>query len=217
MDPPAIKGEAEFMPGFWRRISRILALRRSKREIDLLIERNRTLERYFRTSGKASEIATAVKNCNVLFHSLTNVKFVFREDIQAINALHAPCENERDFAFKIGGLAELFEVQLEPLRALLRGECDQSWRSIKLTEVWMKENAITYDPTIFEVWRRIVALRNASFPYHATDAEIVELLQYFDQTFPVEYASLCDSVLDKFLASLKLFEMALKTPPVSAC
>jgi aldehyde:ferredoxin oxidoreductase len=90
-------------------------------------------------SEKAHKVTNAISSCNVLFCSRTKVTSVFKEDIQAISVLHSSCINEEDFAIKIGALAGLFEVKLEPLRGLLKkGKAEENWKSTKLVEMWLR-------------------------------------------------------------------------------
>jgi hypothetical protein len=175
----------------------------------LLMERNRLLETYVRVSEKARQVTNAIGSCNVLFCSRTKVTSVFREDIQAISVLHSSCSDEREFSIKIGALAGLFEVELDPLRALLREKVEKNWKSTKLLEQWLTENGIAFDPNVFTTWRGIIELRNASFPYHHMNARVVEILQYFGHGFPLDFPRLYESILDRFLASLDSFQMAL--------
>lgn len=160
-------------------------------------------------SEKARKLTNAIKSCNVLFCSRTTVALLFNEDIQTINALHGSCNDYEEFAIKIGALAGLFEVNLDPLRTLIRGKVEENWKSIKLIEVWLLENHIAFDSNIFETWRKIIGIRNASFPYHHTDARIVEIFQYFGQGFPPQFSMLYESILDKLLTSIDSFQLAL--------
>jgi hypothetical protein len=145
----------------------------------------------------------------MLFRRLTNVEFLLREDIRVISALNLPCENEKDFSMKIGALAGLFEVDLDPIRTTLKVDIDPNWRLPKLIEQWLQENGIAYEASIVQTWRNIKALRNASFPYHPRKDGVVEPLLFFGQGFPVHYPDLYDRILDKFLDSLNHLQLAL--------
>jgi len=186
----------------------LLATRRIQEENEILIRRNETLQRYIVASERAHVIVNTIKSCNLLFKHLTDVSHLFREDIQVVSGLHLPCENEKDFLVKLGGLKTLFEVDLDPIRLKLK-DFKKDWKLLKLMEQWFCENDLAYDKNMFQTWRNIIDLRDASFPYHPTDTRIVDLLRSFDQSFPVQYAKLYDSILDKFLESLNLLQIAL--------
>lgn len=188
-------------------IKGILAGRKIQEQRDALVRRNKYLERYVLMSHKASEIANAIKRCNILFRRLTNVDFL-REDILAISGLHLPCENEKDLSVKLGSLASLFELDLDPIRSKLK-KFDKNWKLVKLIEQWFLENNLPYDKDMFQTWRNLIDLRNASFPFHPTNARVVDPLQFFGHGFPINHPKLCDSILEKFIESLNKFQIAL--------
>lgn len=153
----------------------------------------------------ASQIVDEIRTINFLFKQITDKnKNLFSEDIQIVNQLHTPCRSKEDYWMKIGSLALLFERDLEPLRALVR-EPDPAWKSIKLIEVWLQQNNIPYDLEMIQVWKNIKELRNTTFPYHSGNARIVNTLQFFDQGFPPDYPKLWESILERFLESLRKF------------
>jgi hypothetical protein len=187
-----------------------LAAGRIQKERDALYRRNVSLEKYVLTSEKAHEITNAIRNCNLLFNRLTKVNLLLREDIQAISGLHRPCEDENDFIVKIGALAGLFEVGLDEIKSRLMN-WEKGWKLVKLLERWFDENNISYDRGMLETWRKIIELRNASFPYHPTDTRVIDLLRFFGHDFPIRYPQLWDSILDKFRNSLISLQIALNS------
>jgi len=199
------------LPGFLSTVQSyikvILAAGRIQEERDAQTKQIEYLERYMIASLRAHVIVNTIKSCNLLFKHLTDTP-LFREDIEAVNGLHVPCQNEEDFLVKLGGLKTLFEVDLDPIRLKLK-DFKKDWKLLKLVEQWFCENHLAYDKNMFQTWRDIIDLRDASFPYHPTDTRIVGLLRSFGHSFPVQYAKLYDSILDKFLESLNLLQIAL--------
>ena len=157
----------------------------------------------------ATHIVDEIRTINILFQNLTGTqKNLFSEDIQIVNQLHTPCRTKEDYWLKIGSLALLFEREVKSLRKIVKNP-NPAWKSIKLIEVWLKQNDIPYDLEMIQVWKSIKDLRNTTFPYHSGDARIVNTLQFFDQGFPPDYPKLWDSILEKFLESIRKFRATL--------
>ena len=153
----------------------------------------------------ASDIVDEIRTINILYGRLMQTgEILFPEDIQIVNQLHTPCRTKEDYWMKIGSLALLFERDLKPLRALIE-KPEPAWKSLKLIETWLQQKGIPYDLDMIQVWKSIKELRNTTFPYHSGDARIVNILQFFDQGFPPEYPRLWDSILSRFLESLRKF------------
>jgi hypothetical protein len=157
----------------------------------------------------AASIVEELVACNML----TNQKLGFESfscSPETINALHTACKDADDFKLKIGALANLFSIDLKPLRALIRNAQDD-WKSIKLLEEWAKQNSVAFEPTMFEVWRKIVDMRNSTFPYHATDQRFLSLVSYFGQSYPPKYPELWKGVLTKLVVTTAEFRNLLST------
>lgn len=157
----------------------------------------------------ASDIVQEIVSCNLLAKRKLSFE-VFNCSPEVVNFLHTPCTSGDSFKMKIGALASIFEIELKPLKALVK-DGRNDWKSIKLIEALANQNSWTYDPKIFEVWRAIVYLRNATFPYHATDTRIVDLISFFGQTFPPDYAELWKAILKSLLVSITEFRKLLGT------
>jgi len=135
---------------------------------------------------------------------------LFREDnLKIVNSLYTPCSNENDFTAKLAGLAALFEVELAPLRRLVKEAGDL--RSIRLVEKWLQDNTIVYDPNMIETWRNIISLRNMA-PLHAKTraGELMRALNFFGITFPINYPRFWNAILDKFSVSLEEWQGILQ-------
>ena len=167
------------------------------------------MRKYMETTTLARRITTAIKNCNLLFHDLTNVPILFREDIQAISVLHQPCSNENDFRVKLGALAELFQVDPKKWKPILEKFDPKMKRGSTLLIRWLEERKIPYDRDKVKVWGAIIDLRNASFPYHPTKRELIPLVKFFGQSFPINYVEFYESVLKMFLDSLEMLQRIL--------
>ena len=161
------------------------------------------------TTTLASRITTAIKSCNLLFRDLTNVPILFREDIQAISVLHQPCFDENDFRLKLGSLAELFEVDPKRWKPILEKFDPKMKRGSTLLVRWLEEQKIPCDRDKVKVWDAIINLRNASFPYHPTNRNLIKLVKFFGQSFPINYAEFYGSILRMFLDSLEMLQKIL--------
>jgi hypothetical protein len=111
-------------------------------------------------------------------------------------------------------LVALFEVSLDPLRALVQEPGDR--RSIKLVEKWLQDSGISYDPDALRTWENIVVLRNFS-PLHSNTraAELTSALTFFGGSLPINHSRLWDGVLDKFVLSLGEWQNILVQLPSS--
>ena len=167
------------------------------------------LRKYMDTGSLAKRITTAIKSCNLIFCSITNVPVIFREDIKVISILHQPCDNENDFNIKLGALAELFQVDPNEWKPIIRDF--KSWMKRGSTFVlkWLEEQNIAYDHEKVKIWDVIIEMRNASSPYHPTSKKLVELVNFFGQGFPMDYGKLYESILIKFLDSLEMLQRVL--------
>jgi hypothetical protein len=74
---------------------------------------------------------------------------------------------------------------------------------------WLDERKIPYDRDKVKVWDAIIDLRNASFPYHPTNRKLIKLVQFFGQSFPINYVEFYESVLKMFLESLEMLQRIL--------
>lgn len=156
----------------------------------------------------AGQIVDEIRTINILFNNITNIQNLFSEDIQVVSQLHIRCRSREDYWMKIGSLALLFEREVKSLRKLVKNPAS-SWKSIKLIEVWLQQSDVPYDLEMIQIWKNIKELRNATFPYHSGDARILNTLQFFDQGFPPDYKKLWDSILERFLESLRKFRANL--------
>jgi hypothetical protein len=147
----------------------------------------------------AASIVEELVACSMLSKEKLGFDF-FNCSPDNISALYTPCKDGNDFKMKIGALANLFEVDLKPFRALVRNAQDD-WKSIKLIEEWAKQNSVSFDPTMPEVWRKIVDMRNSTFPFHKTDQRLLAIVSYFGQSYPPEYPILWKEILTRFAIS----------------
>jgi len=152
--------------------------------------------------SRASEIVNQMSLANDLFQDRRKAKLFRLDKAEILERLHHPSFNADDFAAKIASLASLFEVPLDPLRALIPNSLSE-WKSIRLVEKILESEKIPFDPDMIKVWQNVIALRNA-IPLHPRDQPI-PVLEFFGVTYPVDYQQLWDNILDKFLYSLKKF------------
>ncbi len=185
-------------------------LRVDKRHYSLeeLAEELARLKKYIDTGSLAKRITSAIKSCNLLFVSLTNVP-IFREDIQVISLLHQPCNDENDLNLKLGGLAELFQVNQEEWKPLIGGFEPWMKRGNTLLLKWLDEQKIPYDQEKVKVWNVIIEWRNASSPYHPTNKNLIGLVNFFGRGFPINYVDLNETILKMFLESLEMLQRVL--------
>lgn len=152
--------------------------------------------------ARASDIVSGMVQANQLFEDRRKAQLFRLDKADILERLHNPCRSADDFAGKIASLASLFEVPLGPLRSLVR-DAQRDWKAIKLVEEMLKSEGVGFDSDMIKTWRNIIALRNAA-PLHAHDAPIPSL-EFFGVSFPLDYQRLWDSILDKFLYSLRKF------------
>ena len=155
----------------------------------------------------ASKIVEVLVDCNLLSKNRLGFEF-FNCSPDAVNVLHTPCRDGDDFKIKIGALANMFEIGLKPFRELISNAKDE-WKSIKLFEEWAKQNSLSYDPLVLEIWRNIVEMRNATFPFHKTDQRLLAVISYFGQSFPPKYPELWHEILTRFAISITKFRVLL--------
>jgi HD superfamily phosphohydrolase len=149
----------------------------------------------------AKETARSLDISNLLIDRLVPGFKMFRSATEIGTELATPCTNQDDFRLKIGAMASLFEVGTEALGRLLKNS-KQEWKSVRMIEEWMAQMGVEDWDRVTLVWKRIIDFRNASFPYHATSVEFVELVKYFGGGFPVDYRRLWRGVLQGFHQSL---------------
>lgn len=173
-----------------------------------LIDELARTKKYMEITTLAKNITTAIKNCNLLFRNLTEVP-IFREDIQAISVLHQPCSDENDFCVKLGALAELFQADSEKWKPILENFDPKMKRGSTLLIKWLEEQKIPYNRDTMKVWDTIITLRNVSFPYHPTNVKLIEIVKFFEQSFPMNYAEFYESILRMLLDSLEMLQRIL--------
>lgn len=166
-------------------------------------------QKYVETSELARRLTNSIKNCNMLFQDLTKIPSLFKEDIQAISALHQPCFNDDDFRIKVGSLAELFQVPQNEWKAILKNFDPKKKRANILLIQWLKEQEIPYDQHKVKVWDAIIELRNSSFPYHPTHRRVIKIVRFFNQSFPLNYVEFYESILESLLESLEMLQKTL--------
>ena len=152
--------------------------------------------------ARASDTVSNMAQANQLFQDRRKAKLFRLDKADILERLHNPCRSADDFAGKIGSLASLFEVPLGPLRSLVR-DAQKDWKAIRLVEEMLKSENVGFDSDMIKTWQNIIALRNAA-PLHARDTQIPPL-EFFGFSFPLDYQRLWDSILDKFLYSLRKF------------
>lgn len=182
---------------------------KSKIEVsEKLGQENLSTERYLETRDMAAKITRSIKTCNMFFATLTQIP-IFTEDIEAISSLHLPCYGADDFKIKIGGLAELFQIDVKKWEPILKNFEPWMKRANTLLLKWLDENNIAYDHKKVKVWDAIIELRNSSFPYHPSNPESLKLIQFFHGSFPIKYPDLYGYILKMFLESLDMLETIL--------
>jgi len=155
----------------------------------------------------ATKIVDELVACNMLSKERLGFEF-FNCSPDIINALHTHCKDGNDFKIKIGALANIFEIDLKSFRARVSNAQDD-WKSIKLFEVWAGQNSVPFDPAMLDIWRKIVDMRNSTFPFHKTDQRFLLLVSYFGQSYPPNYPELWREILSKFAISTAKFRNLL--------
>ena len=138
---------------------------------------------------------------NSLFNSKCQAH-LFREDQpQSISQLFTSCTSFESFSAKIAGLCTLFEIERAPIQNLVTSP--ENLGTIKLIERWLDETGISYDPSMLECWEKIRILRNST-PLHARKLRnLSEILDFFGVKSTIDSQTLWDSIMIKFIDSLK--------------
>lgn len=158
---------------------------------------------------RATRITTLIGATNTTFQAKKEAKLFLEENRRIIMELFNPCENEIEFTSKIASLAALFRAQIRPLKKLIQDPGDRG--SIRIIEKWLQDSNIEYDSSMIETWLNIVSLRNMAPIHHTDPIELKRILDYFGipMRFPLDYSSLWDSILNKFLISLEQWQEIL--------
>lgn len=157
-----------------------------------------------RARERALNIIELVENINNMCQWNFNATF-FNESMKLIYDILSECKDKSDFRSKIASLSPLFEINLEPLKILVK-EPDNK-RSIKLMRDILTERNITHDPKMIETWFNIQALRTMILHSKIDAKKYIPILMFFGEPPKLDpnYTRLWDNILDKFIISLKQF------------
>ena len=163
---------------------------------------------------RAKQIQFNITTANTLFRRRTIASAkLLREDVPRLfTELAIPCKGLDDFTVKIQSLASLFEVELDPLRALIVSP-DRNLGSIKLIEKWLEQKGVSNYRNIIDVWKNINRLRRNPPTHAKMSTNTVEAVNFFNCTFPINFSQLWDNVLKRFLESLLKFQEVLTENP----
>ena len=155
--------------------------------------------------NRSAEISILVRNINMLGQAKLETPF-FKENMRIVLEMLSPCETEPQFITKIASLSALFEVDLEPLKNMIQ---KPNWRrNDRIIKRWLIQKKINIDEEMLITWSNIKLLRNMEPIHSETDpSKLMEILNYFGEplSFPINYSSLWDKILNKFRMSLKQF------------
>jgi hypothetical protein len=100
--------------------------------------------------------------------------------------LSTPCENERDFVYKIQVLAGLITRLQDDAKELIRNSTirERVKGPINVLEEILKDRFGDYDPEIISNLRMINKLRNKLYPTHTFETEAIEILEEMGFTYP---------------------------------
>lgn len=108
------------------------------------------------------------------------------DDGRAVVDISSPCEDERDFLYKVQALSGLITRAQRDIRDLIR---DSSIRgtirgSINILETILKERFGDFDPEIISGLRKINRLRSRSYPTHTLEPEAIQVLEEMGFRYP---------------------------------
>jgi len=159
---------------------------------------------------RAMKIVKLILQTNILFEGKVGPKLFLENNLRIVTDFLTSCETESEFITKIARLGALFDVNLKPLKQLVK-EPEQK-RSIVLVEQWLQENGIKYDPDMIKTWINIRKLRNME-PIHPriNAKELMRILDFFgmEKSLPFDPSAFWDSILDKFQESLEKWQEIL--------
>lgn len=103
------------------------------------------------------------------------------DDSVAVVDLVNPCNNRKEFAFKIQALAGIIDrINGKELKdKIQKKEKDRLLGSINILQQFLVENLPKYPRHIISNFRNLVSLRSKMYPTHTTPAEILVILRNF--------------------------------------
>lgn len=108
------------------------------------------------------------------------------DDGRIVVDISSPCENERDFMYKIQALSGLITRARGDAKNLIR---DQNIRrsirgSINILETILRERFGNFDPAIISGLRKINRLRSRGYPTHTLEPEAIQVLEEIGFRYP---------------------------------
>ena len=136
------------------------------------------------------------------------------DDCVAVVDSIKPCQNARDFAFKIQALAGIIDrINESEIRSLVKEKKKQKLTgSINILQQLLKENFPNYPRHIISNLRNLMTLRSKLYPAHATSSEVLVVLRNFGiDNYPLEdwetgwrkILGLCSNSLGDFVKILQ--------------
>jgi hypothetical protein len=136
------------------------------------------------------------------------------DDAVATVDLIKPCQNAKDFAFKIQALAGMIDrINENDVKKLIKSKEKQNLTgSINILQQILKENFPNYPRHIISNLRNLMSLRSKMYPTHATACEILIVLGNFGiDRYPLEnwedgwkkILSLCSKSLADLITTLQ--------------
>lgn len=108
------------------------------------------------------------------------------DDGRAIVDISRPCQDERDFAYKIQALAGMIARVRKNVRTLIRDE--ETRRGVKgsidILEAILNERFGSYNSGIISNLRKINRLRSTIYPTHTLEPEAIRIFEEMDLTYP---------------------------------
>lgn len=108
------------------------------------------------------------------------------DDGRAVVDISSPCENERDFLYKVQALSGLITRARVDAKELIRDpdirETIQG--SINILETILKERFGDFDPEIISGLRKINRLRSRNYPTHTLEPEAIQILEEIGFGYP---------------------------------
>jgi len=108
------------------------------------------------------------------------------DDGRVVVDISSPCEDERDFIYKVQALSGLITRARADAKELIRDLKirEEIQGSINILEAILREKYGDFDPEIISGLRKINRLRSRSYPTHTLEPEVILILEEMGFTYP---------------------------------
>jgi len=153
-------------------------------------------------------IKKKIKSINKLMIKNYNIELFKIQEQKVWSYLHETCLDEKSFDSQINALKTIIDrINSKELKILLKNKSKDG--SVKLLELFLKENYPKYNLQIIKRLRRIITIRK-KLPIHKDTAEVKNSLAELGLPFPINnFQKTWTIILLEFIVSLRELEEVL--------